>query len=422
MASTLELQLATMSDFRKRKFLEEALESIGYVEGQLQQRDVLTQEMGQAPVMRGAAGQEGVNLSTIPSAEGMTKEQVNALSSASFRDLAGEAGQTSRFASVPEVQSFVESEGKTFSPGGAGGTSVFEMQEALQSSPALSAENEQTIQTLLENQTITESEANSLRAANKNAALRVRTRLVDLVGRVAGTGASGRVQTDVLKGREEELRDPKVQTAEEIASARAAAKIETDAELADVKAEVESTVSGAKAYAAETKRMEAKYANAAKGLYDVTGAAAEVIPRAVNAIDAMLWMADEIENGNVGAIALTGIGQFTDPQVSQRAEVIQEYYARPLSGAAINAKEWDKFNREVLTPALMLTNKGKATATRRLRELARNHKVAGALLTKDENWLDSVRGISDPTREDGGPTGGFTAEKQSELDALLGGN
>ena len=133
----------------------------------------------------------------------------------------------------------------------------------------------------------------------------------------------------------------------------------------------------------------------------------------------MNWMADEIEAGNVNPFDITYAGKFLAPRTYQKAQVIDEYYARPLSGAAINAKEWAKFKAEVLTMEYMATREGRVAAAERLRELVRNHIMAGALLTKDDNWITKLRRFEevDTSRK---PSADKPPAESSDFDALWG--
>jgi hypothetical protein len=194
--------------------------------------------------------------------------------------------------------------------------------------------------------------------------------------------------TSTALGMSPEYREAKAAQA----AANTTARIGAESGMADVSAETAAK----KASGSKRGAVAGAYDAAAKGMYSVTGPDATRLGTAVMAIDAMNTMADRIDSGDVGFFSLTGVGKFTNPEANKRFQVINEYYARPLSGAAINAKEWSQFKREVLDKWDTLTPEGRKAASVRLREIARSNAQAGAIITKDDKWIGRIRDAGTP--------------------------
>ena len=128
-------------------------------------------------------------------------------------------------------------------------------------------------------------------------------------------------------------------------------------------------------------------------MYDkLSGTESTKLGNSIVANDAMNWMADQIEAGNVSWMDITDAGKLSNPKANLMFQSIKEYYARPLSGAAINAKEWKQFATELgLTKIFLGTPEGNKATVAKLRELSANNKRIGRGVTRDDNWMDNMR-------------------------------
>lgn len=176
------------------------------------------------------------------------------------------------------------------------------------------------------------------------------------------------------------------------ASASTKARIGAEAGLADVSAETAAKETKAKTEAS----VAGKYSAAAQGQYDLSGTEATSLGKAVMSIDAMKTMANKLDAGDVGFFSLTPAGKYTNPEARKLFQIINEYYARPLSGAAINATEWKQFKSEVLDKWDTLSPEARKVAAARLRQLATADIQVGALVTKDDQWLVRIRNAGVP--------------------------
>ena len=209
-----------------------------------------------------------------------------------------------------------------------------------------------------------------------------------------------------------------VKKAGQVKAASTAADIRTRSGLADVSAETAGTISEASTAAGERGRMNERYALAAQGKYDVSMEEGVKIGNAVQAINAMDRLAVMIEDGTLTLADVTPAGVFTNPQAKIDNEVAQEMYARPISGAAINEKEWSKFKGELGTGIWNLsTEDGRKAAANRLRDIARSNKQAVAVAVKDDNWFERIDKIG---RVETGGGGKQAGDIDTLLDELLG--
>jgi len=177
------------------------------------------------------------------------------------------------------------------------------------------------------------------------------------------------------------------------AAASSGARIKTESDLADVA----SDTAAKKAGATETGRRVARQEQAAKGLWkEISLAQSEDLGRISQAVTAQRKMAKMLDSGEADFFDFTAAGRLKNPEAYQLKQIVDEYYARPLSGAAINQKEWTKFESEVMDKWSTLTDAGKETAVNRLRQLANSNYSIGAQYTQDPQWLGRMRQASTP--------------------------
>lgn len=175
-----------------------------------------------------------------------------------------------------------------------------------------------------------------------------------------------------------------------------------------------------KSSATERGRMNEKYALASQGRYDISMTEATKVANSVQAINAMNRLANMIEDGSLTLKDVTPAGVFTNPQAKLDNEIAQEMYARPISGAAINAGEWTKFKGELGTNVWNLaTEDGRKAAAARLRDIIRSNKQAVALALKDDQWFDRINkiGRDDTTKTTTG--GSWSDDKEKRYQELL---
>lgn len=192
--------------------------------------------------------------------------------------------------------------------------------------------------------------------------------------------------TQSLADREKALRGPKAETAQAVELAKMSPEIQAKA------AEGEAQITAAR----EAAKLRTQQSLAQSGVYDVSGPEASSLVNAADAIDAMKILKEEIAKG-ANPIDFTGFGVFTNPRARMAYQTIKEYYARPLTGAAVPDAEWSQFESEIGSWQYMATKEGKAAMVDRLGQLERLNLDRGRLVTKADNWYEQLRAPKAPT-------------------------
>jgi hypothetical protein len=121
---------------------------------------------------------------------------------------------------------------------------------------------------------------------------------------------------------------------------------------------------------------------------------------------------------DVSVFNRTPLGAFIDPKVSTAIRNIDEMYARPLSGAAINKKEWKTFRSEILSRRNLITPEGQNAALENIRDFISRNNYEGFKMTNSETWYDDYLSTTDSQakqqQQSGASTGVVKSNPQLE--------
>jgi hypothetical protein len=192
----------------------------------------------------------------------------------------------------------------------------------------------------------------------------------------------------------------------------------TSRESTEATATFESRIAEVKVYAKESAERKVQYKLAAEGLYDLSAPESAGVVNAADAIDAMQALKAELEAGRVLPVDVTGVGEFTNPTVRMAYQTMKEYYARPLTGAAVPDTEWPQFESEIGSWKYLSTKNGQKVMAKRVDQLINLNLNRGGLVTKDPKWYTRLKSgqVSEQSKDIGG---GQQEEEDSELQELL---